>query len=479
MKGIALKFWAGMTALIAGMLMLLWLFQIVALPNYYADSIIDEIGTEASQLAECLKRGESGEFIIRASTTAYTRNLSVQVYLNENLCVYNTESPDPQPSSLASSSQFRESLRAALKGNELDTTTIHPKYGTDVAIKGVPVRYYDGSYSALMISVSLAPVQTTVSIIQNQLIVITAVMLVLSLVISYVISQTLARPIKRIEKATRRIAEGDYSVKVDIKTNDEIGSLAESVNDMANELSKTDELRKDLIANVSHDLRTPLSLIRGYAETLRDVTGDNKEKRERQLGVIIDETERLDRIVSDMLDLSKLQAGSITVSTAPFDVSRTFDDVISRYDDLGAKNGITVVKSCEEGVFAVGDLPRLEQVFYNLINNAFNHTEEGGTITLCAETAGDSVRFSVSDTGSGISKEDLPHIFDRYYKGKAGKRKIVGTGLGLAIISSILEAHGAKYGVDSTLGVGTTFWFELKRSTELRTVRRDERVERS
>ncbi|MBR5768628.1 MAG: HAMP domain-containing protein, partial [Clostridia bacterium] len=304
-------------------------------------------------------------------------------------------------------------------------------------------------------------VNTTVNIIQRQLIITTVVLLALALIISFIISRTLTKPILRIEKATKRIAEGDYSVKLDVDSNDEIGSLAESVNDMAAELSRTDELRKDLIANVSHDLRTPLSLIRGYAETLRDVTGDNKEKRERQLGIIIDETERLDRIVSDMLDLSKLQSGSITVSPAPFDVRRAFGDIISRYDDLSAKSGVTAAAECEDGLSAVGDLPRLEQVFYNLINNAFNHTKEGGKITLAAAKNGELIRFSVTDTGSGISKEDLPHIFDRYYKGEAGVRKIVGTGLGLAIVKNILEAHHAVYGVDSTVGVGTTFWFDL------------------
>lgn len=461
MKGLALKFWAGMTALIAGMLVLLWVFQVASLQSFYADEILKQINEDAEYLAECLSRNESDEFMSRASSLAYTKNVSVQVYVTQSLCIYNSESPNPTPSSLASNGVFREAVLTALSGREYTGTTTHPKFAADVAIKGIPYRYSDGSYGALMISVSLAPVGTTVNILQRQLIITTVVLLALALIISFIISRTLTKPILRIEKATRRIAEGDYSVKLDVSSSDEIGSLAESVNYMASELSKTDELRKDLIANVSHDLRTPLSLIRGYAETLRDVTGDNKEKRERQLGIIIDETERLDRIVSDMLDLSKLQSGSITVSPAPFNVGRAFADIISRYDDLSAKSGVATAAECSEELIAVGDLPRLEQVFYNLINNAFNHTKAGGRITLRAEKNGETVHFSVTDTGSGISKEDLPRIFDRYYKGEAGVRKIVGTGLGLAIVKNILDAHHALYGVDSTLGVGTTFWFEL------------------
>ncbi|MBR5942151.1 MAG: HAMP domain-containing histidine kinase [Clostridia bacterium] len=461
MKGLALKFWAGMTALIAGMLVLLWVFQVVSLQRVYVDEIMSQINEDAEYLADCLSRNESDEFMSSASTLAYTKNISVQAYVTESLCIFNTESATPSPSSMASSSAFKYAVSEALSGREYQGTISHPKFGTNVAVRGIPYRYSDGTYGALMISASLAPVNTTVNIIQRQLIITTVVLLALALIISFIISRTLTKPILRIEKATKRIAEGDYSVKLDVDSNDEIGSLAESVNDMAAELSRTDELRKDLIANVSHDLRTPLSLIRGYAETLRDVTGDNKEKRERQLGIIIDETERLDRIVSDMLDLSKLQSGSITVSPAPFDVRRAFGDIISRYDDLSAKSGVTAAAECEDGLSAVGDLPRLEQVFYNLINNAFNHTKEGGKITLAAAKNGELIRFSVTDTGSGISKEDLPHIFDRYYKGEAGVRKIVGTGLGLAIVKNILEAHHAVYGVDSTVGVGTTFWFDL------------------
>ena len=461
MKGLALKFWAGMTALIAGMLVLLWVFQVASLKSFYADEILSQVNEDAEYLAECLSRYESDEFMTRASSLAYTKNLSIQVYVTQSLCIYNSESLNPTPSSLASDSVFREAVLTTLSGKEYTGTTTHPKFATDVAIMGIPYRYSDGSYGALMISVSLAPVGTMVDILQKQLIITTVVLLVLALAISFIISRTLTKPILRIEKATRRIAEGDYSVKLDVASGDEIGSLAESVNYMTGELSKTDELRKDLIANVSHDLRTPLSLIRGYAETLRDVTGDNREKRERQLGIIIDETERLDRIVSDMLDLSKLQSGSISVSPAPFGVSGAFADIISRYDDLSAKSGIETVSECPEGLAAVGDLARLEQVFYNLINNAFNHTKAGGRITLAAARNGETVRFAVTDTGSGISKEDLPRIFDRYYKGEAGVRKIVGTGLGLAIVKNILDAHRALYGVDSTVGVGTTFWFEL------------------
>jgi len=466
MRGLALKFQAGMTALIAGMLFFLWLFQIVFLQTFYTESLMSQVQEDATRLTASLERNHGTEFIANASSLAYTKNLAIQLYFDDTLCPYNTESPEPQPSSLDENPVFQKVLIKALSGIKSYETAVHPKYNTKVVISGTPVLSYDGTYHALMISVSLAPLTTTVNILQNQLVVVTIILLILALILSYVISRTLTKPILRIEKATRRIAEGDYSIKLDITSNDEIGSLTASVNELAVELSKTDTMRKDLIANVSHDLRTPLSLIRGYAETIKDVTGDNKEKRERQLGIIIDETERLSRIVSDMLDLSRFEANVIKISATPFSVSDCFADVMSRYDDMASKSGINTVYNCSDKLYAIGDPQRLDQVFYNLINNAFNHTKSGGTITLSAVRDNGFIRFSVNDTGSGIAKEDLPSIFDRYYKGEAAERKIVGTGLGLAIVKNILEAHHALYGVDSILGVGTTFWFLLPESNE-------------
>ncbi len=466
MKGLALKFQAGMTALIAGMLFFLWLFQVVFLQNFYTDSLMSQVKQDTALLTSYLEKNKGTDFITGASSLAYTKNLAIQLYFDESLCPYNTESPEPQPSSLDSNTVFKRVLKNALSGVESYETAIHPKYNTKVVISGTPIRTYSGKYHALIVSVSLAPLTTTVNILQNQLIVVTVILMVLALVLSFFISRTLTKPILRIEKATKRIAEGDYSVKLDITSDDEIGSLTASVNELAVELSKTDTMRKDLIANVSHDLRTPLSLIRGYAETIKDVTGDNKEKRERQLGIIIDETERLSRIVSDMLDLSRLESSVIKVSPSPFIVNARFRDIMSRYDDMAAKSEITTVYECPPELYALGDPQRLDQVFYNLINNAFNHTKAGGKITLSATRENGFVRFSVNDTGSGISKEDLPSIFNRYYKGEASERKIVGTGLGLAIVKNILEAHRAVYGVDSTVGVGTTFWFLLPESNQ-------------
>jgi signal transduction histidine kinase len=251
-------------------------------------------------------------------------------------------------------------------------------------------------------------------------------------------------------------------VRLKPKSDDEIGRLSGAINHLGEELSKTEQIRRDFIANVSHELRTPLSLIRGYAETVRDVSGDNRDKREEQLGIIIEESERLGLIVDDILDLSRMQSGSISLDTAPFDLSKTIDGVVKRYDILSAQTGIQIACDNNEGVLVQADEARIEQVLYNLINNAFNYSKSGGIVTVRVKPKENAVRVEVSDTGSGIADKDLDNIWERYYKGdKSEGRKAVGTGLGLAIVKNILEAHKAKFGVNSIIGKGTTFWFQL------------------
>lgn len=219
-----------------------------------------------------------------------------------------------------------------------------------------------------------------------------------------------------------------------------------------------------MIANVSHELRTPLSLIRGYAETLRDVTGNEPEKRSRQLGIIIDESERLSKIVDDILNLSQLQSGHFQLNKTRFRINDVVHRVTKRYALLSEKTGVDVVVEPSGDAILEADESRIEQVLYNLINNAFNHTPQGGTITITTRTSADTVRVEVSDTGSGIAAQDIPHIWDRFYKSKNQTDFSHGTGLGLAVVKAVLKAHGAGFGVESQPHVLTTFWFEFKPS---------------
>ena len=240
--------------------------------------------------------------------------------------------------------------------------------------------------------------------------------------------------------------------------------VSETLNYASVELAKTDKFQKELISNVSHDLRTPLTMIKGYAEVMRDIPFENTPEN---IQVIIDETERLAALVNDMLDVSKLQAGTRQPDMQLFSLTQAVSDVLKRYEKLRGQEGYSIEFYADNEAFVIADSVMILQVIYNLINNAINYTGDDKKVVVRQETIQNKVRISVTDTGEGIKKEDIPHIWDRYYKvDKVHKRSTVGTGLGLSITREILELHNARFGVGSKIGYGSNFWFELDLAKE-------------
>ena len=290
-------------------------------------------------------------------------------------------------------------------------------------------------------------------------------LMALSIVASWLFSRWFTKPLTKLSHATRQLAEGDYSVRVNVPETDEIGLLAADFNHMAGEVSRAAQLQRDLLANVSHDLRTPLTLIKGYAETVRDLTGDNPEKRTAQLDVIVDETDRLSGLVNSVMELSKMSSGTDKPEKVRFDLSQLCEEVAQRYEAVCTQNGYTLkleLPDPETDCTISADPAMMERVLHNLLGNAMHHIGPDNVFILRVNAPEKgTVRVEVADHGAGIAKEDLPYIFDRYYRSRSDAGK-VGTGLGLSITKAILQSHGFRFGVNSTLGEGSCFWFEAK-----------------
>ncbi len=468
MKSIRFKLWAGMMTLVAVVLVLLWLSQVVFLERFYTALHLAEIEGESKALVRLLEQGDTQGFSEGMEILAFSNNLSAEVLDPQGRQLYVTESAESAGHGRMMMNAGRgDVLRQALTGEPARVSVAHPRFGNQMLMMGLPITQEGSVTAALIITVPLAPVEETADILKRQLLVITAILVLTALGLSFFLARGFSRPVLAIKATAQRLAAGDYAARTQAHGQDEIGLLAETINDLGAQLAKTEQLRKDLIANVSHELRTPLSLIRGYAETIRDVSGDSREKRDRQLGIIIEESERLGSIVDDILNLSQLQAGVITLEPVDFDLAERVRKVAERYRVLGDRTGIRIAASTEGIALARGDAGRIEQVLHNLVNNAFNHTPEGGQVQLRVAAAAHAVRVEVADTGPGIPKEELGAIWSRYYMAEGAEtRHTVGTGLGLAIVREILEAHGAAFGVDSAPGLGSTFWFELKRASE-------------
>lgn len=319
----------------------------------------------------------------------------------------------------------------------------------------------DGSFGVI-VSASLAQIGTTAQVLSTLIPPIALFLLFVDLVAAMVFSRWFTRPLHKLSEGAREIAAGNYDVQVDVERNDEVGLLTQEFNHMASEVKRSAQLEREILANVSHDLRTPLTLIKGYAETVRDITGDDAGKRTEQCDIIVDETDRLSALVNSVLELTKVSTGADKPNLIEFDMAQLCFEVAGLYDAVCEQNGWTLRLEADRACTVHADPGMMERVLHNLMGNATHHLGADGVFILrTVPLEGGGCRVEVEDHGPGIPPEELPHLFDRYYRARkdAGKP---GTGLGLSITKAILQQHGFAFGVDSEVGKGSTFWFEMK-----------------
>ena len=335
---------------------------------------------------------------------------------------------------------------------------VNPDYKSSALLYGVEV---DHGY--VYIFTMLRDVNKNNEVIQDQLIYLTIITIILAIFISYLLSRKFSKPIIDITNKSKLVANGNYNVVFDKSNILEIDELSDSLNYLEKEVSKTDEFRRDLMANVSHDLKTPLTMIKAYAEMVRDITYKDKDKRDENLNVIIDEADRLNDLVGNILTLSKLQSNVEVLNKEKFNLRDEIDIIVNKYAIIKELEGYTINVDCPKDVIIYADKEKINSVVYNLINNALNYTGEDKQIWVNVKKEKKDYLVEIIDSGKGISAEDIKNIWDKYYKKeKNHKRNIVGTGLGLSIVKNIFEMHHYDYGVISKENNGSTFWFRIK-----------------
>jgi len=341
--------------------------------------------------------------------------------------------------------------------------TLNSQYtGTEMLLYGKRIRTNLANYY-LILNTPLEPVESYIDFILNQYVYIAVIVIAISVILAFFLARRISSPIIKMKNEANKLAQGNYDVHFETESFSEIKDLATTLDDATGKLSKVNELRKDLVANVSHDIKTPLTMIRAYAEMIKDISGDDPKKREEHLDVILQETEYLDKLVSDMSQLSKLQSGVIELNKANFDLKNCTDNVVLLLSSVIKEKNINLVLDLDDSTVYADEI-KLSQVIYNFLSNALKYSDDDTKITIRIRNDEEKVRLEVIDQGNGISEEALPYIWDRYYKvDKNFNRSVNSTGLGLAIAKAILEAHKARYGVESQLGKGSTFWFELSK----------------
>ena len=317
----------------------------------------------------------------------------------------------------------------------------------------------DGRTISLTFHAMVTPVDATVSTLQTQLYIITAIMLLLAVALAAIISKRISKPIEDINKSAKVLAGGNYDTHFGGRGFLEIKELSDTLNTAARELSKVENLRRELMANVSHDLRTPLSLIYSYAEMMHDFP---EEITPQQTQTIMDETKRLTSIVNDILEISRVESGGM-LHRSDYCLTENIASTVRRTNEFVKADGYAINFVYDDKIYVNADEVKITQALYNLLVNAVNYGgEKDKTITVRQTVSGGRVKIEVTDNGEGISPENLPYVWDRYYKvDKKHKRAVTGTGLGLSIVKKIIDLHGGRYGVESEAGKGSTFWFEI------------------
>jgi signal transduction histidine kinase len=322
----------------------------------------------------------------------------------------------------------------------------------------------DNGTSIVMVYTGLSPVNATVSTLRMQIIYIAVILLAATVLLTWIINRRIATPLIKINEAAKSLPEGTY--EADEKTNAyrEAQELNETLTQAAEDIRKADKAKRDLIANVSHDLRTPLTMIKGYGEMMRDLPG---EKTDENLEVIINEADRLKYLVNDLLDLSKLEEQAIELHCTAFSLSDLVSRNVQKYNYYHVQDQFEIRLACEENLMVFADEGRIEQVFNNFMTNAVNYSGDSREIDVRAFSKGDMVRVEVQDYGEGIEPDKLNDIWDRYYKiDREHVRRLDSSGIGLNICRKILTLHKAPYGVQSMPNEGSTFWFELPKTKE-------------
>lgn len=316
--------------------------------------------------------------------------------------------------------------------------------------------------SNLFIITPLYPDHATINVIRNMLLYISLIVLLIAVVLAYYLSNRLANPITNITKSAQELSNGNYNVKFNGANFTETKELAKALNKASYEMEKTDFYQREIMANVSHDLKTPLTMIRGYAEKVMDITGDNPKKRNQDLNVIISETERLNGLVTDMMTVSNLQSNKIELNRKSFDLVEAAHDVFESFVLLNSTDDFSISFHPCKPTMVNADKAKIVQVMTNFVSNAVKYSGDNKFVDIKLKRVGKKIAFHCIDHGVGIPSEELSHVWDRYYRTSANHaRDIEGSGLGLSIVKGILTLHNASYGVNSEQGKGSDFWFEM------------------
>ncbi|NLK73049.1 MAG: HAMP domain-containing histidine kinase [Clostridiales bacterium] len=473
-KSIFAKTYIIILGTITAVLLLSWLIISFYADDYYYNRKIGQIEEASRSIRDILENSmDSEEAVIELRKLSIQTGADISIFNAENQFIYADFIMNNNRMGMNFEIQVRTIPRAVFgieKGK-------HVVLKSTVQSEKIDKYIYGERYPSGILTVIQIPIETideAVKILRDIIRNMMFAAFILGAIGAYILSKNITKPLLELNSIALHMSKLDFTKKYTEKREDEIGQLGYTLNKMANELQlsikqlqdelkkeKTlDILRKQFVAQVSHEMQTPLSVVQGYVEALEDGIIDSEEEKKYHYEVIKDEIHKMTRIIRDLLDLSQLEAGTFKIKKDTFDITNLIKKISDKYAEIAKQKNINFYTSLtEKEVYIYGDQLRIEQVLTNLIKNAFEHTEEKGNIEIKSIFYDNKIKVVVFNTGSRIAEEDIPYLWKSFYKAN-GKKESKGTGLGLAISKHILDLHNAEYGVEN-VEEGVNFWCEF------------------
>ena len=467
-------FWRTFSAMMAAMLVTVLLFTGImstSLQQVRQESYEGEVRLQAYEIADYMKNLNQLSFVRDNVTMQYVirrKIAKIHELYNADIWIVSYNSGIAQvldsswnTSESIVSEKVQEQLQVIQSGREIRVTGLFPELGDQMVTIGVPWTYSDGHVvGAVLLHISTESLRVRVIDLIPQILPAAAAALLLGALLSVFLARSQIRPIKEIDNAVREFTKGDLSRRVELHCGGELERLGSSINRMAGELSQLEDSRRNFVAAVSHELRSPMTCMRGYVDAMLDGTIAPQDMP-KYLAIVRDETNRLTDLVRDLLDMSRLESGKFPLQISPFDANEMIRRILINFEPRIEEKHIEVrVDFDAEQRYVSGDGNRINQVLSNLVDNALKFMSDGGALTVKTRLSDKSVLFTVQNDGEVIAAKDLPHIFERFYKADKAHTSGMGTGLGLAICKMIIQEHGSEIQVHSVPG-DTAFEFSL------------------
>jgi len=445
-------------------LVMLWVLQIVFLTPYYRNMKINDVRGVSFAIEQAFINNTLNEslvpIVVNNNVCVTVIKENTQVFFMDALgvnCMINRSS-QIEPNFI---DNVVRDVRI-LTGTEFLRTYNPIGYEREMLIMGRNVLVNNENITYLVNS-PLDSTESTIVILRDQFVYVTIAVFILSSLVAFWIASLLSKPVVEMVKGANKFASMDFKFDFQPTPYQEFNELAQALNFAKEQLLSIDQLRKDMIANVSHDIKTPLTTIKAYTELLQEFSKENPQKRKEHLAIIHKEVNHLALLVSDMLLLTQYDSPNLIINLKPVHVKSWIEYIVSLFEHSITTLGVEFVINVDEALIVMIDEIKVGQVLFNFINNAINHVGDDNQVIINAYKRKGKIRVEVEDHGTGILSDELPNIWDRYYRiDKNFSRNQQGTGLGLSIAKSICLAHKLRFGVNSTIGQGSVFFFDCE-----------------